>query len=658
MRETGSLVVETRDNVNDGDKTKDAAALESTISPAVVPRATGPVGLPRQESSREARSGQVPRPPSANGRLANGTRTRAAYRAGIGIDAKLFVLLLGAFATLAVIAAFVSARQITVALTNEYTARGTAIATGLAAASAAPLSNRDTAQLRQLVSQFGSLEGVSYVILSQGSRIVGHSLRGELPQELAVANDGAGIRERLYTDPETQQRLTAIDVEEPVPGGLGSVRVGMDRAQIVQQGGESTTVLVLALGLAALLAAFGGLWLTRRTVRPIRHLVVIARKVGRGDLSELALVQSSDEIGLLARTFNESISRLRTLVKTESERDEERRQRQALQENISRFLDVATGVASGDLTLRGEVTTDVLGSVVDAINVMIEEIGDAIAHARGAAGTVHDSAKDLIGTTEKMVAGVQTQARNAAGVRSRVDEMADSVRLVAESAESSASAAHQTRQAADKGHQAVGETLRQMQQIRREVLALSNRIKSLGDRSMEFSEIIDTLSSLASQTNLLALNAAIEASGAGEYGARFGVVADQVRALAEDSARAAKNVTTLIKRVQAEVQEAVAAMEASTRRVESGFKVNTEAGEQLKEIAEISTQSAELAARISSSTREQVEVAERVRDAISSIAEISDETESEVVAGRQAAERLLGLSDELNQHLERFKLVS
>ncbi|HEX2501244.1 MAG TPA: methyl-accepting chemotaxis protein [Methylomirabilota bacterium] len=428
--------------------------------------------------------------------------------------------------------------------------------------------------------------------------------------------------------------------------------------QLAAQRRALTGLLVGALSLAAVTLVAAGAILGRRISLPLLELSQAARRLSTGDLGVEVRVRSKDEIGQLAQTFNETVVRLRGQVRTEAERDEERRKREELQRNVTRFLDTATEIAGGDLTKRGEVTADVLGNVVDAINVMVDEIETIIRDARQATVQVAASTVEMIQASEQMADGAQAQSREALSVSGAVEELTHSVRHVAESADASARAARETLEAAQKGDGAVRNSLEGMQRIRGEVQAIAKKIKGLGDRSLEISDIVNTIEDIASQTNLLALNAAIEAAGAGEAGLRFAIVADEVRKLAERSAKATKDIALLIRNVQVETQEAIVVMEQGTREVESGYGVTVEAGERLKQIAAISGRSAELAQEISMATQHQVRSAEGVAVAMQSIATVAVQTEQGVMQTRRTVDELVKLADTLQGSLARFKLTA
>jgi len=590
----------------------------------------------------------------------NGPRTLR-----IGLLPKIVLFLTAVLVPLAAVTWWISVQRMTANLTDEFTSKGSAIARSLASSGVDLLLTRDASTVQAIVDQFAAINGVKYVMVyDPQANLVAHTFSPLVPPGIVERNAVPGeaaqqIRDISYPDPVTGAAQHIIDIGVPVLAGqLGTVRVGMDRAIIAAAATRSGEYLLLAFGGAALLAIGAGALFANRIIRPVSQLVQVAERVGQGDLSKLVPVRSRDEIGQLAMTFNESIVRLRALVQTEAERDEERRKHEDLQRNITRFLDIATEISQGDLTRRGEVTSDVLGSVVDAINVMVGELATIIDDVRDAAQQVLVNANEMIGAMEQTAGGAQTQSREAVSVSNAMETLTRSMRRVAEDAEASSAAARHAFDAATKGEQAVRASLTGMQRIRGEVQRISRKVKSLADRSLEISEIVNTIEDIASQTHLLALNAAIEAAGAGESGLRFAVVAEEVRKLAERSGKAAKDIVVLIKAVQSETQQAVVAMEEGTKEVEAGYKVTVEAGDSLHQIGEISQKSSALAWDISQATQEQVRGAEGGAVAVQSIASVAVQTEKAVLETRKTMDQLVRVAEALMTSLSRFKLAT
>ncbi|WP_180970081.1 methyl-accepting chemotaxis protein [Deinococcus planocerae] len=417
---------------------------------------------------------------------------------------------------------------------------------------------------------------------------------------------------------------------------------------------ERTRLLTLLGVGAVVLAAFALLIaLARSITKPLGALTRASQALGQGDLDVKVPVRTRDELGFMANTFNRTAAQLR---ENELKNQREREESQRLQQNIGDFLDVTMDIADGDLTRRGRVSEDVLGNVVDSINLMVEELGTVLRGVQAASSSVSGGAQAMLGTTGEIVQGSEATAGEAQRVREQVQEVTGAIRRMAEIAAASATAAQQALSASVQGQDAVKDTLGGMQNVRREVQDISKRVKALGDRSLEIQEIVDTITRLSSQTNLLALNAAIEAAGAGEAGSRFAIVADEVRKLAENSAQATGRIATLIKTVQGEIQEVVASVEDGTREVESGYRVATTAGERLQELGALARQSAQLAESISAATTEQVRGVEQVGEAVGEIAQIAERSSVSVQRGRQAAEELQALAGQLGGSLERFRL--
>ena len=611
---------------------------------------------------RKARAENGPEALVGDTTTASGPGSRVRF----GLLAKITVFLAVVLVPLAVVSWMVAYRSLQDSLTREFTEKGSAIATSLASSATDLIANRDASTVQTRADEFARISGVAYVIVydPQGT-FVAHTFGPVVPKGLVEKNVVPGhatrpqVQQVAYADPRTGGERDVVDIGMPVRGGkLGTVRVGMDKAVVSATALQAGNFLLLVFGGIAAAALLAGVIFAQRITRPVNALMAGAERVGRGDLSQLVPVTSRDEIGQMTLTFNESIVRLRALVQTEADRDEERRKREDLQQNIIKFLDTAVEIGKGDLTRRGEVTWDVLGNVVDAINLMVEEIATVVGDVREAALRVTAGSQDTIKLTGELSVASQAQTRDAASVTHSMSDVMTSVRQVAASADQSAQAAHQVLQAASKGGEAVRNSLATMQQIRAEVQTISKKIKSLGDRSLEISDIVNTIQDIAAQTHLLALNASIEAAGAGEAGLRFSVVADEVRKLAERATQATRDIGTLIKGVQVETQEAVVAMESGTREVETGYEVSLRAEEALQEIGKISQSSSELAAEISRASQQQVRGAEAMAGAVEAISGAAVKTEQGVQQSRTNVEQLSRLAEELTVKLSRFKLGS
>ena len=462
--------------------------------------------------------------------------------AGLGLSTKIVIFLVLILFTFAGVGLFISSTNLRNALRSGLAQEGTAAAATLATIAPSFLAAGNTTELQTLASQEAGISEVYYVWISddQGNIIV-HTFVPFVPEEVvqAATETSAATSEEgvqlSYYDLETDQTQNVLQFAAPIlDGQLGTVYIGMNLDSVNTQATSGLLTLLIVFGIFTLIVVGLAAVFANRIVNPIRSLVSVSSRVGRGDLSRLADVKSNDEIGLLAKTINNTIVRLRGMVQTEEDRDEERRQRELLQANIGSFLDVAMDIADGDLTKRGAVSEDVLGNVVDAINLMVEEVAYLLRDVQQATSSVNAGAREMIQVTDAVSASSDQTAREAEAARGDVQEVTSSIRQMSQSASQSATASQRALEASRQGEAAVSDTLEGMQGIRREVQAISKRIKSLGDRSLEISEIVETISQISSQTNLLALNAAIEASGAGAAGNRFAIVAGEVRKLAED----------------------------------------------------------------------------------------------------------------------------
>jgi twitching motility protein PilJ len=412
-------------------------------------------------------------------------------------------------------------------------------------------------------------------------------------------------------------------------------------------GGTVLFAIVLALATSVILA-----WrLGSGLLGPVQSLAEFSERLAAGDPRARVEVNSSDELGYIADNLNRAVARVSKATSNQDAND-------ALQRSITDLLSVINQVARGDLAQRGKVTNDALGNVTDSINYMLDNFTKVLERVRKAAMEVTACSNNILVAADEMQAGATQQDQEITNTSSAVEELTVSMKQVSNNAEASAEAARRALDAAEQGNRAVRDTLEGMQRIRASVQATAKKIKSLGDRSLEISEIINVINDITEQTNLLALNAAIEAARAGEAGRGFAVVADEVRKLAEHSRSATKDIAALIKAIQAETNEAVVVMEEGTKEVEGGAALADQAGRALDAISNVVRQSAELVQEISLASKQQVRGTEGVAHAMQIISSITRQTSQGTRGTVATVSQLVKLSDQLNEALAQFRASS
>ena len=405
--------------------------------------------------------------------------------------------------------------------------------------------------------------------------------------------------------------------------------------------------VLLSLGVGGFLA-----WrLGSAVITPVQQLAEFSERIAAGDPRARVEVHSSDELGYISENLNRAVAKVSKANSNQEASD-------ALQRSITELLAVINQVARGELALRGKVTNDALGNVTDSINYMLDNFTKVLERVRKAAMEVTACSNNILVAADEMQAGATQQDQEITNTSSAVEELTVSMKQVSNNAEASAEAARRALDAAEQGNRAVRDTLDGMQRIRASVQATAKKIKSLGDRSLEISEIINVINDITEQTNLLALNAAIEAARAGEAGRGFAVVADEVRKLAEHSRSATKDIAALIKAIQAETNEAVVVMEEGTKEVESGATLADQAGRALDAISSVVRQSAELVQEISLASKQQVRGTEGVAHAMQIISNITRQTSQGTRGTVATVSQLVKLSDQLNEALSQFRAAN
>lgn len=400
----------------------------------------------------------------------------------------------------------------------------------------------------------------------------------------------------------------------------------------------------VAAGVAAGLLAV--VLVARGLTRQVASIHAVLRRVEAGDFAPRAAVLTHDDLGDAAATLNAALDATAARLHSQDE----------IQKSIMKLLDEVSGVADGDLTKEAEVSADVTGAIADSFNFMIDQLRKIIGSVQHATHQVSTAANQIYSSAEELVDGSQDQTEQIVSTSAAIDAIATSIQQVSDNAVTSTAVAQQALATAKQGNMAVRNTIEGMNKIREQAQETAKRIKRLGETSQEIGQIVQLIDDIADRTSILALNASIQAAAAGDAGRGFAVVAEEVERLAVRSTEATKKISTLVKAIQGETNEAVTAMEKNIQEVVSGSKVANQAGQSLNEIEGVSVKLAELIQSISQASKQQAKGSEALARSMGNISQITRQT---AVGTKQTAESvnsLAKLADDLRGSVSTFKL--
>lgn len=417
-------------------------------------------------------------------------------------------------------------------------------------------------------------------------------------------------------------------------------------------------MMALAAGGASILTCFGvGNASAKLIRRSMDDLQAQFDTMSQGNLSARATVYTEDEFGQLAAKFNQ-MGRIIYTTTSEAQRkaEEQEQSKEDLQRQVIRLLDDVEGAARGDLTVQAEVTADVLGAVADSFNLTIQNLREIVLQVKLAARQVTKGATDSESFARSLSTDALRQAEELAATLNSVQVMTDLIQRVADNAREAEEVAKSASATAKKGGEAVEQTVAGILEVRETVAETTRKVKRLAESTQEISKIVALIATIAGRTNLLALNASIEAARAGEAGRGFAIVADEVRQLADRSAKALKEIEQIVMQIQSETGGVMVAMEEGTQQVIEGTKRAEQAKRALENIIQVTNRIDVLVRSITADTVEQSQTSRSVAQVMQAVELTAQETSQEAQRVSGSLQNLVGVARDLLTSVERFRV--
>ncbi len=378
-----------------------------------------------------------------------------------------------------------------------------------------------------------------------------------------------------------------------------------------------TVIMVVVIAIFSALA----------TVKPVQKLIEISEYVREGKLDRDVKIQSYDEIGLLINVFNKLIRDMRLLAEQ------------------------AMVISRGDLTVNIETKGDLAGAFTN----MLESLRTLIKQTQESVTRLSSVSMEMLSSMEEQASGSAELAASVGEITATVEELSSSAKQVAVNAESVAKITEDSEKTGNQGRESISASIHIMEDIKGATKDSMKKVASFSEKSQKIGDVLGIIKGIASETHLLALNASIEASSAGEFGKRFGVVAGEVRRLAERTKTYAEEIKNVVSETQVSTNAAVLSIEQNVRYVDKGVEVLREAGQAIESNLGLIEKTSGASRQIVMATQQQRSATEQVAGTMREISEVVKQTAAGLKQSTAAVTELNKLTDELKDTVKKFK---
>ena len=386
-------------------------------------------------------------------------------------------------------------------------------------------------------------------------------------------------------------------------------------------------VHIILVSVTVIMVVLIAVFSAHATVMPVQELTKVSKHVGEGKLDLDVKIQSHDEIGILINVFNEMVKNMRLLARQ------------------------AAVISQGDLTINVQAK----GELANAFNYMLENLRSLIKQSQDSIARISSASVEMLSSSEEQSSGTAELVASVGEITATIEELSTSAKQIAANAESVAKVAEDSETTCHHGMEAVSASIHIMEDIKGVTQDSASKILSLSEKAQKIRDVLGIIKEIAGETHLLALNASIEASAAGEFGKRFGVVAAEVRRLAERTKTSAEEIKGVVSEIQVATNAAVLSTEQSVKNVEKGVEVVQKAGQSIESILNLTKETTDASKQIVMATQQQKSATEQVAVTMKEISEVVGQTAAGLKQTTAAVAELNKLADDLKEIVKKFK---
>jgi methyl-accepting chemotaxis protein PixJ len=440
--------------------------------------------------------------------------------------------------------------------------------------------------------------------------------------------------------------------------GTDLMIVSSESSSVVEASGQELLAVFAGTSLLLSLAGIGFvLLLAKQLAKPLVDLTKTAEAVADGKFDLRVEEQGTIETRTLGQALNRLLDQVQGLLKQQEDRAvEQGRQREELEQDVMQLMEDVGDASEGDLTVRAQLSAGDVGIVADLFNSIIENLRDTAMQVKGSAGQVSMSLDMNAEGIRSLATQAIAEANSLRQTMQSVEEVSASIQTVANNAEAASKLTDESYTAVQDGSEYMDRTVDSILNLRSTVGETAKKIKRLGESAQKISQTVSLIDEIALKTNLLAVNASVEAARAGELGQGFTAVAEQVGALAEQSAAATKEIAQIVAAIQAETQEVIGAIETGTAQVVDSTLLVESTKQRLTQVLQKSAQINQLMRSISTSTIAQTAAASVVTSQVQSA---TKESEQRAKASEQMAKAIQDTAEiarSLQESVAQFKV--